>query len=71
MLELGKSDKHKNQKTTLQKQGGCDTIVSEGTPTNGASPFESGNYSVDFGESVGRGNFLFFMEIIITCCSSK
>ena len=51
------------EKSTLQKQGGCGSIITEGTPTNGASPFGSGNYSVYFGESMGRSNFLFIWKL--------
>ena len=53
----------RKRKNTLQKQGGCGSIGTEGTPTNGASPFNSGNYSVVFGERVGRSNFLFLQEL--------
>ena len=51
------------EKSTLQKQGGCGSIITEGTPTNGASPLRLGNYSVNLGQGVGRGNFLFLQEL--------
>ena len=38
-------------------------MITEGTPTNGASPHSLGNYSVNLGQGVGRGNFLFLQEL--------
>ena len=53
----------KKPTSILQKQDGCGNIITKGTPTNGASPFGLGNYSVFLGKGKGRGNFLFIWKL--------